>query len=513
MNFYRSRYLYALPLLVAFMLAAGCSGGKQDAADAPKASLIDTIKSGGYDVFSIPFDAYDGDLTRNPIGVFDSGIGGLTVLAEILKIDRFNNVTHERGADGRPDFENERFVYLGDQANMPYGNYPSEGKVDFLKELIIKDAAFILGDRYSLSAENPTPRHDKPPVKAIVIACNTATAYGLEDVRSALETWGIPIYLVGVVEAGAKGAVEALGTRGEGDVAVMATVGTCQSEGYPRAIEKAAQEAGIDLPGVIQQGSLGLAGAIEGDEAFITDPKKAGDVEYRGPEADNPAAPIDPDLAERYGFEADGLIGNPGDPWTWRLNSVENYVRYDTATLVENQRKKGGKPISTVILGCTHFPFHESRIAASFKRLKEFTAPDGSHPYAAVIADSIRFIDPSEITAEDLYSALAASGQLLGDSTVSLIPVDEFYISIPNPAQPGVAMTPSGGFTYEYKYGRTPGDFTAEHVLRVPMSGLNLSEGVRASIGKTMPEVWRRLIVFNESSPRTKDLPDSARLK
>ena len=278
-------------------------------------SLVEIVGSGNSDLFRIARDRYTGSIRDLPIGVFDSGIGGLTVLSEILAVDEFDNNTHERGADGRPDFENERFIYLGDQANMPYGNYPSEGKVEFLRELIVKDAVFLLGERYWPTAASDAPLFDKLPVKAIVIACNTATAYGLEDVRTALVSWGIPIYLVGVVEAGAKGAIEELKERGsDGAVAVMATVGTCRSEGYPRAIGNVARENGVAIPDVTQQGSLGLAGAIEGDETFVVDPSKAVAVEYRGPSTDNSAAPIDPSLAEsrtvsrRRGFSATPAI-------------------------------------------------------------------------------------------------------------------------------------------------------------------------------------------------------------
>ena len=114
---------------------------------------------------------YASDLRNLPIGVFDSGIGGLTVLEALLTTDAFNNVTHAPGPDGRPDFDQERFIYLGDQANMPYGNYPSSSREDFLRELVLKDAIFLLGQRYHVRGADGTLtlRRDKPPVKAIVI--------------------------------------------------------------------------------------------------------------------------------------------------------------------------------------------------------------------------------------------------------------------------------------------------------------------------------------------------------
>ncbi len=477
-------------------------------------SLVELVKQGESELFAVPFDRYQAEMKGLPIGVFDSGIGGLTVLAAILQLDAFDNVTHEPRPDGRPDFENERFVYLGDQANMPYGNYPSEQKVDFLRELIIKDVVFLLGERYWLSATATMPRHDKPPVKAIVIACNTATAYGLEIMRAALKEWGLPIHLVGVVQAGADGAVKAIAERDKKrTIAVLATVGTCRSEGYVRAIANSAAEAGIEPPIVIQQGCLGLAGAIEGDPSYITSPEAAATVDYRGPAVGSKEAPIDPALFPQYSFESKGLLGDLDRPVTWRLNSVENYIRYHTASLVERYRRSGGsEPISTVILGCTHFPYQMDRIATSFGRLRNFRRPDGDEPYKSLLFEQLSFIDPAELTATQLYEALARAGLLINKSDESILATDEFYVSVPNASLAGVKLAVSGGFTYEYKYGRVPGHFAVEYVKRVPMSSVNLSDSVRESIRTRMPVVWKRLVTFSQKSPRTRDLPATARI-
>ena len=501
-------------LFILMSLVASCTKSETPAPPAAQtASFVDVVANGESDIFSIPFDSYRDELDSYPIGVFDSGIGGLTVLEAILTVDNFDKSTHSMGADGIPDFDGERFVYLGDQANMPYGNYPAEGKTDFLKECILKDAAFLLGTRYFNSQQADMPRSDKPPVKAIVIACNTATAYGLEDIREALGQWNIPVYLVGVVEAGAKGAVADLEKRGgSGSVAVMATVGTCSSKGYVRAVDGVSRAAGMQTPVVVQQGCLGLAGAIEGDATYIT---KSGDNPgYRGPAVGNEAVPIDPKLADRYAFQPEGLIGDTNDPATWKINSVENYIRYHTATLTEHLAEAGiGSPVTTVILGCTHFPFHAGSITGSFARLRDYTAPDGSRPYRDYLAENLTFIDPAVLTAADLYAALAGRDQLLADGDTRLIDVDEFYISVPNPATPGAQLAEGGGFTYEYKYGREPGDFTVEYVRRVPMSVRNLTAETLGSIRSTMPAVWERLVLFNEDSPRTAGLPETDRIK
>ena len=85
-----------------------------------------------------------------PIGVFDSGTGGLTVMEAMLTLDAFNNVTGKPGADGKPDFDKEYFQYLADQANMPYGNYAAEKKTDLLKEHVVKNMDFLLKQQYEM---------------------------------------------------------------------------------------------------------------------------------------------------------------------------------------------------------------------------------------------------------------------------------------------------------------------------------------------------------------------------
>lgn len=509
------RYLITLFVLISGLVLLSTCAGPGDRGARQSGSLVDVVSRGQSQVLAVSFDRYATGTQELPIGVFDSGIGGLTVLAAILQLDAFNNATHQPGPDGRPDFESERFLYLGDQANMPYGDYPSAGKTEFLRELILRDVVFLLGERYWPSAAAPAPRHDKPPVKAIVIACNTATAYGLESIAAALAQWQLPVPLIGIVEVGADGAIRAIAAQnGKGTVAVLATVGTCESGGYVRAIARKADEAGIKPPRVIQQGCLGLASAVEGDPSYVRSAWTAAAADYRGPAMNSKAAPIDPALLRQYAFEPRGLLGDLTRPATWRLNSVENYIRYHSASLLESYRRSGdSEPISAVILGCTHFPFYEQEIAASLARLRGFHEPNGAEPYRNLILENPSFIDPAELTAKQLYETLARAGLLQERRDESAVSVDEFYISVPNPSLPGVKLAEGGGFTYEYKYGRDPGRLGWEYVRCVPMSNANLSRDVRETIRVKMPAVWDRLVMFSRRSPRTRDLPDSARIE
>lgn len=443
--------------------------------------------------YSIDFSRYQENRIDLPIGVFDSGVGGLTVLETLLTYDQHNNANGQPGKDGVPDFQNERFVYLGDQANMPYGNYSAAGKENFLRELIMKDAIFLLGNRYWGSATAKEPSFNKTAVKAIVIACNTATAYGLEDIRTAVDGWGLPIMVVGVVEAGADSFVQELPANGPPcAVAVMATVGTCSSGAYPKAIVKAAGLAGKRKPLVWQQGSLGLAGAIEGNSAFVKPgPDMANKSEYQGPAVGNVRAPIDSSIVGVYGFEPNGLLGEPDRPDTWRLNSVENYVRYDVATLVEGYRQSGAKePLEKVILGCTHFPYEANRIARCLERLRDYRDPNGYQPYHDLIAQQVTLIDPGQLTAKQLYRQLFIQRQLVRGESRNPPLVERIYLSVPAPSLESTSLMSDGGLTSEYKYGRSAGMPENEDTYVVPLTKELLPASLYDLLKINCPNIW-----------------------
>ena len=128
-----------------------------------------------------------------PIGVFDSGVGGLTVAREIMR-----------------QMPEERIVYFGDTARVPYGSKSQDTIIRYSRQII----------RFLMT------KH----VKAIVIACNTASAYALATVEKEFD---VPI--IGVIRAGARTAVQV--TR-NGKIGVIATEGTIGSGIYTQEIKK-----------------------------------------------------------------------------------------------------------------------------------------------------------------------------------------------------------------------------------------------------------------------------------
>ncbi len=126
------------------------------------------------------------------IGIFDSGIGGLTV---------FQAIRHQ--------LPNEHLVYLGDTARLPYGNKSRET----ITRYSIENTQFLI----------------RAGVKAVVVACNTASALGLTELQ---KQFSIPI--LGVIEPGAQAAVAATKS---GEVGIVGTDATIASSSYTKAIQ------------------------------------------------------------------------------------------------------------------------------------------------------------------------------------------------------------------------------------------------------------------------------------
>lgn len=147
-----------------------------------------------------------------PIGVFDSGVGGLTVAAALMR-----------------RLPGESILYLGDTARLPYGTKSAET----VRRYTARNVAFLRGR----------------DVKAVVVACNTASALGLDGLEADVPLWG-------VIEPGARAALAA----GGGHIGVLATESTIRSGAYEAAlgqldpaVEVTSQACGLFVP-LVEEG-------------------------------------------------------------------------------------------------------------------------------------------------------------------------------------------------------------------------------------------------------------------
>lgn len=130
---------------------------------------------------------------KSPIGIFDSGVGGLTVYKEIRQL-----------------LPQEDLIYLGDTARVPYGTKSRE----VILKYALQNSLFLLDHH----------------VKLIVIACNTASAFALSYLQERLK---VPV--IGVIEPGAEAALEKTQNK---RVGIIGTEGTIRSQAYEKALQK-----------------------------------------------------------------------------------------------------------------------------------------------------------------------------------------------------------------------------------------------------------------------------------
>lgn len=138
-------------------------------------------------------------MDKRPIGMFDSGVGGLTVYKEIKK-----------------NIPNEQIIYLGDTKRFPYGSKTKETIIELTKKAI----EFLISQN----------------VKAIVIACGTATSQALNEVK---DLYDVPI--IGII----KDTVDYIEQKGYKRVGIMATRGTIQSKGWENALKEKIKDIDI----------------------------------------------------------------------------------------------------------------------------------------------------------------------------------------------------------------------------------------------------------------------------
>ena len=427
---------------------------------------------------------------QRPIGVFDSGTGGLTVLEAMLALDVFNNKTGEQKPDGIPDFSGEYFHYLADQANMPYGNYAAAGKTAFLKEQILRCMKFLSVDTtYSIKKETTYVLQPKLTAKMIVVACNTATAYALPDIKKSVDS-NIPV--VGVIDAGCKAALNYQQME-RGTVGVFATVGTVASEGYPKTLQLMASAVGLKNLSIVSQGGYGLAESIDRDWSFLADQVSKIRPEYKGPSLTHTQYRIDTALAAVYGFIKTGNsllceYDDKGNCTEMQLNDPVNYVRYHLVSLLEKMKREQYKePLNTLILGCTHYPYMRDTIAQVLQELYDYKEGSG-YRYRKVLSKKVCLIDPAVETAKEAYLSLRQLNSVAAKENTlhSRSRQDAFFIAVPNLDLPDLKLQSDGWFTYEYKYGRNEGA-DKKYVQFVPFDIKNISPETYERFRRALP--------------------------
>lgn len=169
---------------------------------------------------------------EKPIGMFDSGVGGLTVAREVMR-----------------NIPNERIVYFGDTARVPYGAKSKDTILRYSRQIV----RFLLGQG----------------VKAIVVACNTASAFALEEIRTEID-----IPMIGVVKPGAKTACVVTKNNRIGVIGTRGTISSGLYTEFIRDINPQAQVIGKACPlfvPLVEENMLKDPVTVEMARRYLTD--------------------------------------------------------------------------------------------------------------------------------------------------------------------------------------------------------------------------------------------------
>ena len=247
-------------------------------------------------------------MNDQPIGVFDSGVGGLTVLKALAG-----------------ELPGEQFIYLGDTARLPYGTKSAETVA-----------------RYALQAAEALSEYG---IKAMVVACNTASAASLPAIRDRME--GMPV--IGVIEPGAEAACR---VSRSGHIAVIGTEGTVRGGAYQEAIHRLRPDARVSARSTQLFVALAEEGMHEG--------------------------PIAVSVARHY---LDALFEPTG--------AAASSAFASGAASGATGAARGTIP-DTLVLGCTHFPMLAGAIRAA-------------------VGPTIRMVDSAATTAKAVSERLGAN--------------------------------------------------------------------------------------------------------
>lgn len=221
---------------------------------------------------------------QQPIAILDSGVGGLTVAKEIMR-----------------QLPREKIIYFGDTARTPYGPRSSEEVIRFTREIVDYLIQF------------------KP--KMIVIACNTATAVALDDIRSRVS---VPV--VGVINPGARAAI---GRTLTGCIGVIGTEGTIKSGAYANALRELTPHVQVVSQACPQFVPLVENGNFQSTETYNTVRDSIGHLR---------SYPIDTLIlgCTHYPFLADTISEVMGQNVTL-INSADETAR-EISTILQNKR-------------------------------------------------------------------------------------------------------------------------------------------------------------------------------
>lgn len=379
-----------------------------------------------------------------PIGILDYPFieneeEYLPLLQTFINIDNFDNITGKEVPDGIPDFTGENFQCLIDKENLPYESYIENGKQEYLKELMVKNAIFLLGNKYYLASADKVAKGTKPNCKIIILNSELAYRYGVRDIRQILKELAPEIRVIDVVTSTVKEVYEDLKKSDSYD---SITVGLFDNNYWEDLLQKPLVDYAKKYE---NKNYVTLLSQSCGD--FKLSPKY------------NVEGGILPELLPLYSFDIDQesaiITQNESEEITdIKLLSKKNIIKFHVVTFLEKLRNSPEQiALNSIILPSMEQYLYKDVILSEIERLRKYTV-NGREIYSHLLAPKLNIIFPYESAAKESYRALRKSNML----ALNLDDINsEIFISVPNYTVNTNNLDSAGRLSNEFKLSRQIG--------------------------------------------------------
>lgn len=414
-------------------------------------------------IFYTDFDSYKTlSLDTLPIGIYSSDLEGFYLLDKLLLADNVNNISGENKPDQIRDFAGENVQLVVDMANSPYNYYLTENNKDYLRELIVKNVLFLLGDKYYIRSSDKVPYGIKNRCKIIILGSGFTEYLSSRDINDLLSQSNSGVKFVGVVESTMKSIFQPFEEQHVKDsisVGVLTTSELSTHDVYGNSIRSYQKS----LPyktfiKILTQNCSGLSEALSGNINFVDSTIHTPRESYMGPAIGEGDLDIKLSLLNLYNFDFSNnhiLFAKNDDKYTvLQLNSPENYVRFYLVNLFEQLRKsKEQVPLTSIVLAGAQYPLFIDLLNQVVKEISEYQK-NGRRIYSHLISPYFKFVDPFMCCANECYNILREDDLLALRTSRGKI---DYFKSVPNFTVDTENLNDRGDLSYKFKYLRPHG--------------------------------------------------------
>jgi hypothetical protein len=169
---------------------------------------------------------------------------------------------------------------------------------------------------------------------------------------------------------------------------------------------------------------------------------------------------------------------------------IRDIIRADVGAFLKSAAADRAATIDTLMLGCTHYPLVADEISEAFAYWRDHAEADARKPYDRLVAPKLKQVNPAAWTAEALWRSLHGAKMRVESKSTAR---DLFFVSVPNPAWPGVGLAADGSLAYDYKYGRQAGQVAREDTINVPLTADMLPAPTAKLVREKLTLTWKSL--------------------